>query len=145
MPGAANDKPACGRFSGPGGGTPAPVGPRGPGTGDSGPCSCSDGLVRWESCIDDAARVVEVPGRHLPLLTDAAPLHAVAEPLPGRPRHLGDDPVGTQEHRRRAPAAQPGPQRAVVGDDPVGGDPVGTCPGGTERDRRGPEQARAAS
>lgn len=43
--------------------------------------SRGDGLVRWQTCIDHAARLVEVPGDHLALLTDAAPLRAVAEEL----------------------------------------------------------------
>lgn len=44
-------------------------------------CSRGDGLVRWSACQDPTAHLVEVPGHHLALLSDAAPLLAVAEQL----------------------------------------------------------------
>lgn len=43
--------------------------------------SKQDRLVPWRACIDRAARLVEVPGTHIGLLSDAASLSAVAEEL----------------------------------------------------------------
>lgn len=40
-----------------------------------------DRMVRWQACLDEAAYTVEVPGSHLGLLSDTAPLRAVAEQL----------------------------------------------------------------
>lgn len=45
--------------------------------------SREDRLVRWQACLDPAARTVEVPGSHLGLLVDIEPLRAVAEALQG--------------------------------------------------------------
>jgi pimeloyl-ACP methyl ester carboxylesterase len=47
--------------------------------------SRADRLVRWEACVDPAARAVEVPGHHLALLTDVEPMRAVAEALASGP------------------------------------------------------------
>lgn len=47
--------------------------------------SREDRLVRWRACQDPAARTVEVPGSHLGLLVDPAPLRAVAEALHDAP------------------------------------------------------------
>lgn len=44
-------------------------------------CSRNDGLVRWSACQDPQAHLVEVPGHHLALLHEPAPLLAVAEQL----------------------------------------------------------------
>jgi pimeloyl-ACP methyl ester carboxylesterase len=44
-------------------------------------CSRTDGLVRWSACQDPQAHLVEVPGHHLALLHEPAPLLAVAEQL----------------------------------------------------------------
>ncbi len=43
--------------------------------------SREDRLVRWRACVDPAAHTVEVPGSHLGLLVDPAPLRAVAAAL----------------------------------------------------------------
>lgn len=48
--------------------------------------SREDRLVRWQACLDPGARLVEVPGSHLDLVSAGAPLRAVArelsEPVP---------------------------------------------------------------